>query len=242
MRIIYCKASFTKGLLLMASFACVFVLIMSPLFTDKNGKPQNGLEYSDDLFNTLSKGSSYFIPEVQKTVDSFKNTNFDVAVALKKSANQEDALAILNHIGVTALVVDGEIAIQGNLHNLLNAAVAVSEQLYANNAAAVTEQYGIDGRHVGMVMWDVLGGMIKPLQRQDHIKEAQAVDLVIKKAIEPGYNFYGIEAAKVMDKVGIMTALLVFYVLYTVWYGFAIFNLFDGIGLTMKKSKVKQEA
>lgn len=66
--------------------------------------------------------------------------------------------------------------------------------------------------------------------------------MVMKKAIEPGYNFYGINAAKVTDKMGIMTGLLVFYVIYTMWYGFAIFELFEGIGLTMKKSKVKQEA
>ena len=42
--------------------------------------------------------------------------------------------------------------------------------------------------------------------------------------------------------MGVMVGLLLFYVLYTVWYGFAIFELFDGVGLTMKKSKIKQEA
>jgi hypothetical protein len=38
-----------------------------------------------------------------------------------------------------------------------------------------------------------------------------------------------------------MTGLLVFYVIYTMWWGFAIFYMFDGIGLTMKKAKVKKE-
>ncbi len=43
------------------------------------------------------------------------------------------------------------------------------------------------------------------------------------------------------EKAGIMTGLLVFYVVYTMWWGFAIFYMFDGIGLTMKKAKVKKE-
>jgi hypothetical protein len=38
-----------------------------------------------------------------------------------------------------------------------------------------------------------------------------------------------------------MTGLLLFYVMYTMWWGFAIFFLFEGFGLTMKKSKIKKE-
>ena len=50
-----------------------------------------------------------------------------------------------------------------------------------------------------------------------------------------------VRPAFVVDKAGIMTGLLVFYVAYTMWWGFAIFFMFDGIGLTMKKAKVKKE-
>ena len=64
---------------------------------------------------------------------------------------------------------------------------------------------------------------------------------VTKKAVETAHNFYGIEAQKVTEKAGLMTGLLVFYVVYTMWWGFAIFYLFEGLGLTMKKAKVKKE-
>jgi len=70
---------------------------------------------------------------------------------------------------------------------------------------------------------------------------AQAAADVMKKAVEPAFNFYTIEAQQVSEKAGIMTGLLVFYVIYTMWWGFAIFYMFDGIGLTMKKAKVKKE-
>ncbi|HSO71539.1 MAG TPA: hypothetical protein VLR91_02700, partial [Thermodesulfobacteriota bacterium] len=62
-----------------------------------------------------------------------------------------------------------------------------------------------------------------------------------KKGLEPSYNFYKVESQRVADRFGIMTFLLVFYVFYTLWWGYAIFYLFEGFGLTMKKAKVKKE-
>jgi capsid portal protein len=89
--------------------------------------------------------------------------------------------------------------------------------------------------------WNVLKTMDKELKKQGKISEAKVVSDVMKKAVEPAYNFYKIESQKVVDKAGIMSGLLIFYVAYTMWWGFAIFYMFDGIGLTMKKAKVKKE-
>lgn len=236
------KSSFTKGALLLISFAAVFFLIMSPVFKDDAGKAQNGLEFADDLFNKLSKGSSYFIPEVQKGVSSVAGKNVNVTFTLKQPEKAAAVVKVLSDAGATVTAEGATIKVDGDLSKILEAAVKASDALYHNDAAAVTAQYGMDGLQAAAALWDGLAGMIKPLQREKQIKEAQVVDLVMKKAIEPGYNFYGIPAAKVSDKLGVMTALLVFYVIYTMWYGFAIFELFEGIGLTMKKSKVKQEA
>jgi capsid portal protein len=89
--------------------------------------------------------------------------------------------------------------------------------------------------------WNVLKVMDKELKKQGKIEDSKIVSDVMKKAVEPAYNYYKIEAQQVADKAGIMTGLLVFYVIYTMWWGFAIFYMFDGIGLTMKKAKVKKE-
>ena len=78
-------------------------------------------------------------------------------------------------------------------------------------------------------------------QRQNKVGDASVVDTVVRRAVEPGNNFYTVPATKVVDHLFLMIGLLVFYVVYTMWYGFAIFEIFDGIGLTMTKSKVKQE-
>ena len=68
------------------------------------------------------------------------------------------------------------------------------------------------------------------------------LNTVNQRAIEPAYNFYGIPAESIMTKIPTVTGLLVFYVVYTMWYGFGIFDIFNGIGLSMSKSKIKKEA
>ena len=78
-------------------------------------------------------------------------------------------------------------------------------------------------------------------KKEGKIEDANMVSEVTKKAVEAAYNFYGVEPKKVKDEAGLMTFLLVFYVAYTMWWGFAIFFIFEGIGLSMKKAKEKKE-
>ncbi len=108
-------------------------------------------------------------------------------------------------------------------------------------ATKLVDRYGVDEKEAMASWWNVLTVMDKELKKQGKIDEAKIVSDVMKKAVEPAYNYYKIDAQKVTDKAVIMTGLLVFYVVYTMWWGFAIFYMFDGIGLTMKKAKVKKE-
>jgi predicted Zn-dependent peptidase len=89
--------------------------------------------------------------------------------------------------------------------------------------------------------YNVLPQISKEFAKDKKIEESKIVSTVSKKAVETAYNYYGVEAQKVSEKALLMTGLLVFYVIYTMWWGFAIFYIFDGIGLTMSKSKVKKE-
>jgi capsid portal protein len=89
--------------------------------------------------------------------------------------------------------------------------------------------------------WIALNKMNKTLQSEKKLAEMKIVSDVMKKGIEPAYNFYHIEAQSVAEKAVLMTALLVFYVIYTMWWGYSIFYMFDGLGLSMKKAKVKKE-
>jgi hypothetical protein len=54
------------------------------------------------------------------------------------------------------------------------------------------------------------------------------------KAVEPAFNYYVIQAQKISDKIGIVFFSLVFYVIYTLWYGYAIMFMAEGWGLELE--------
>ncbi len=235
------KSAFSKGLILMASFIGVFIMIFMPVMKDNNGKPQNMLEYSDDLFNKLSKGSSDFSAEVKSGIDAVAGKSVELTVKLKKAEYTPVAAALFSAAGLTAADKGGELVVSGDISKALDAALRDSMDMYKNDGKSVAARYaGQDEKKVMEAWWESLNGFIKPLQKEKRIAESKAVDMTMKKAIEPAYNFYGIEAQRVLDKWAVLTGLLVFYVIYTMWYGFAIFEIFDGIGLSMKKGKKEE--
>jgi len=79
------KKTFTIGILLLISFGLVFVAIMSPIFSGG----RNGLEYSDDMFNSLSNGSAYFIDEEMAKAESFACTSIYVTLTAADEAQAE---------------------------------------------------------------------------------------------------------------------------------------------------------
>ena len=113
--------------------------------------------------------------------------------------------------------------------------------MYFNKGNEVRQKYGIDEKTVMATWWGALNRAVKELQKSKNTSQSNFILEVMEKGIEPAYNFYGIEAQSIVDKAFTASGLLVFYVLYTMWWGFAIFYLFDGVGLTMKKARVKQE-
>jgi hypothetical protein len=241
--LIHNKGLFLKGLVLLASFFVVLFLIFSPVITDETGKKVNGLTYSDELFNSLAKGSAYYIPDVAKKAVKFEGDAVDVTVKLKDAAGADEASKLVAKAGLTAETKDNAVHVTGDLGKLLGLAVAASDKLYSNDSAAVAELLGTqDGMKSMKVFWNVLNPMVKEFQKQKKVDEAEIVTLVTGKAIEPAYNFFGIKGEKVSERIPAAAGLLLFYVLYTMWYGYGIFDVFNGIGLSMSKSKNKQEA
>ncbi len=232
------KSTFFTGAFLAVTFFCVLALIFSPIF----GEGRNGLTYADDMFNKLAKGSSYFIPKVAKSNEKFKGTQLDLVIKLDKPEQQNaGAMKLLASAGARVKTANTAIQMTVDLGTLMSKILRDADDLYRNNGAAVAKRYDVDEKEAMASWWNVLKVMDKTLKKQGKIEEAKIVSDVMKKAVEPAYNFYGVIAQQVSEKAGIMTGLLVFYVIYTMWWGFAIFYMFDGIGLTMKKAKVKKE-
>ena len=232
--------SFAKGALLMGSFVAVFTLIIMPIFPGEKGKV-TGLDYADNLFNRLSKGSSWFVPEIAPRVKAMEGKEIEVTVPLKKAASADAVVKLFTASGAVADAEKGLVRVKADFGKLLGAVLVDCEAIYHDKPESVGARYGMDGGKVLAFWWDGLQPMIKELQKLKRIPEAQLLDTVIRKGIEPAYNFQGIAVGSVKQEFVLMFALLVFYVVYTLWYGFAIFDLFEGVGLTMKKGK-KQEA
>jgi hypothetical protein len=232
------KKIFSVGALFAITFLGVLILIFSPLF----GGGKNGLQYSDDSFNKLAKGSSYFIPKVSKSVE--KTVGKSIASTIKLESEEDAKLTgeIFTIAGAAVETGGMEVKITGDLGTILQAVLKDSDAMYKNDGKAVSDKYGHEEKKVMKAWWNALSRIEKNLKKEKFIEDAKVISEVNKKAVEPAYNFYHVDAQRVIDHAGMMSGLLVFYVLYTMWWGYAIFYLFEGVGLSMKKAKVKKEA
>ncbi len=244
------------GIVMAISFFVVLLLIFSPIFPKTiAGEPQNGLQWADEMFNRLAKGSSYFIPKVAKSNEKFMGKMFAASFKMtkpddkpgdaEKRAERASKLFTVNE-GAKVEVNGAELKIEGDLGKVLAAALQDSETFYRNEGEKIKALYGTvmkidDEKQIFRQWWNVLDKMNKQFMKEKKAAEAKIVSDVMKKGVEAAYNFYKVDAVKVKDHIGLMTFLLVFYVVYTMWWGFAIFFIFEGIGLSMKKAKVKKE-
>lgn len=232
------KTALAKGIMLAVSFFGVLALIFSPIF----GEGKNGLVFADDMFNKLSKGSSYFIPKVAKANEEFKGRSIAVVIKLDKPEQMnDDAMKLLASAGAEVKTASPELNISADLGVLLGKVLQDADDMFRNDGGQVFRRYARDEKEIMVSWWNILKGMDKALKKQGRIQEAKMVSDVAKKAVEPAYNYYGVIPRQVTEKAGSMTGLLAFYVLYTMWWGFAIYFIFEGIGLTMKKAKIKKE-
>jgi hypothetical protein len=231
------KGLFIMGLFLALSFIIVLILIFSPIY----GKGMNGLDYADDLFNKLSKGSSYFIPKLKEANKKFQGKSFAVTFNIENPKEAEQ-IAKLFTAGKCKVEVQGtNIKIDGDLGKTMDLVIRDSDLMFNNQGKEVMASYGFDEKEVMKSWWTALSKMDKFFKKNLKIEEANHISEISKKGIEPAYNFYEIEPQRVAERAGIMIFLLAFYVFYTLWWGYAIFYLFDGVGLTMKKAKMKKE-
>lgn len=231
------QKQFNIGVILTITFVGVLLLIFSPIFGD--GKI--GLEYSDALFNKLAKDSSYFIPEVREKVKKAEAQSLAVTVKLESPEQAEKATKLILGSGAQVGAEGANVKITGDLGKVLSSVLVDSDSMFKNNADEVKARYGFDGKEAMKLWHGMLKKVVMELQKEKKVDESNIILEVMRKGIEPAFNFYGIQAQSVADKAGVMISLLVFYVAYTMWWGYAIYYLFGGMGLSMKKAKVKKE-
>ena len=223
------KKEFFCGIILLIGFVVILVIIFSPVF-----KGQNGLEFLDDLYNSISKGSAYYIPKVKAETDLFSGRSVTATIEMKDENQTQQTAALFMKAGALVNISGTQLKIEGDLGKIFENCLADADRMYMNDGQAITSKYGYNERQVLFNWWQALTAMDKALTKQKQFKESKAIDLVVKKAVETSYNYYQIEPQKISDRAFIVLFSLVFYVIYTVWYGFAIMFMFEGWGMDLE--------
>jgi hypothetical protein len=216
-----------RGIFMLIAFFILLVVIFMPVFPGK----VNGLDYMDNLFNMISKGSSYFIPASIKSSEKYAGKMIDVKVKLDDEKLAAQTAKLLEVNGLQAAVTGKELAIKGDMAKILKGGLADADLMFKNDGKPVAEKYGYSEKQA-MFNWHTVFKKIgADLTKQEKFAEAKPFADVQKKALEPAYNYYGVEAKNWQENLALIIFALAFYVFYTLWYGFGLMWLFEGIGL-----------
>jgi hypothetical protein len=223
------KKEFTLGLVLLIAFFVVLFIFFSPVF-----KGQNGLDYLDSLYNSISKGSAYYIPKLKDEAKTFNGNNVELSFAMANPTQAQQTSQLFMKAGAMVNVTDKALKISGDLGKILDNCLTDSDFMYKNDGKAVSDKYGYGERQALYNWHQAFKGAEKSLNDQKKFKEAKAIANISKKGIEASYNFYKIEPQSIMDRLSVVIFSLVFYVIYTLWYGFAIMFMFEGWGMQLE--------
>jgi hypothetical protein len=217
---------FYIGAGLLAGFCVVLVGIFMPIFDG-----QNALNYMDALYNSISKGSAYYIPDLTDEAAELEGTTAELSLQFESQEKSDLAALLLSRAGAEVVPSGTELNVTADLGRVLAVVLQDSDNLFQNDDASFEAGYGRSGKDALFGWWVTLKAMDKDLNRQKRFAEAAFVTTVKKKAVECAYNYRGIVPRKIVDNMGVVLLSLVFYVIYTVWYGYAIMLIFEGCGL-----------
>ena len=223
------KKKIYTGVAMMAGFIVVLAIIFSPVF-----KGHNGLDYLDALYNAISKGSAYYIPQVQEANNAFAGKDVDFTLRLPAARTAEQSAKLFQAAGARTAVSEANLQVSGDLGMIIANCLNDADALYNNDDGLLQEKYGYGGKQVIYNWRTVFKLMDREFMARKQFKEAKMAGLVVKKALECSYNYFGIEAKKIGDSMGVVTFSLVFYVVYTLWYGFAVMFMFEGWGMKLE--------
>jgi hypothetical protein len=235
MALVVNKKEFTLGAVLTVTFFVLLFIVHTSTIMRVKGKSL--VSYTDEVFVSVSKGSVYFIPELVQIADKYIGKPLDVKI--KKN---DKAALLFEKVNAKVKINNGELEIKGDLGEILKNILKDADAAFNGEDKGLYDRYGYAGRDVIHQWWQCLKEIESVYKNTKKFDEIKLLKTVRIKALEPTFNFYGIEATSASQHALGISAVIVFYVIYTVWWGYAIYFLSEGVGLMMKKSKEKREA
>jgi hypothetical protein len=223
----------SKGLLLLASFFAILVAIFMPLFPGTSGNKVNGLDYLDNFFNELSKSSAYYIPEQMKKAEKYNGQQFATSLKMKSPEDAAVTAKLFATNKITAAAEAEKVKVSGDFGGMIKIMLDDADAMYHNKGDALKTKYGVDERQTVYSWYQALTAMEKDMTKEGKFEQAKFVKNCMSKAVEPAYNYYKVEAKPVKAEIGLLIAALAFYVVYTMWYGFGLLFLFEGVGIRL---------
>ena len=161
----------------------------------------------------------------------FKGQAFDAELKFKDTDAAKKAEMLLTKAGATVEAAGAALKVKGDLGQVMFAAIADSDALFNNQGEKLKAAYGAEAKGVVRAWWNVFKELGNAFTKQSKFREAKVLSEIQKRSIEPAYNFYGIVPTPVSEKIPLLVFMLVFYVVYTLWYGYGVFELFEGLGM-----------
>ncbi len=223
------KKEFFGGVGLLVGFFVILVIMFCPIFEGKNA-----LNYLDSLYNSISKGSAYYIPKLKKEVDKYTGESISVVLEIKDPKIAEETALLFTKGGAETNVSGKQLSIKGDFKKILENCLEDSDNMFNNNGEIISEKYGYPEKNVLYNWYSAMKLMQLELVKQGKGKESNLMISISKKAVECSYNYYKVIPQPISEKAGIVVFSLVFYVIYTVWYGFGILFMFEGWGLRLE--------
>lgn len=231
------RGRFALGLAGLVSFAVVLAVGLSPV-----AGGHTVLQGADDLFNQLAKDAAYHVADARAKSAAFDRRPVDLGIRPRDAVDAAALARLLKANGFRAKrLADGRTRVFGDLGPLAHAALADADLAYGNQDAALEAKYQASAPQVVYHWWVVFSGLTRRFVQENDGAAANFTKFVTAKALEPAYNFRGIEPRPIRDNVARMVGLLAFYVIYTLWYGFSILWLFEGMGITASAAAEKKE-
>jgi hypothetical protein len=223
----------TQGYLLMVSFFAVLIAIFMPLFPGTQGNKVNGLDYLDNFFNQLSKGSAYYIGDQIKKAEQYNGQQFTTSLKMKSPEEAALTAKLFATNKITAAAEGDKVKVSGDFGSMITIMLKDADAMYHNKGEALTAKYGVNERQTIYSWYQSLRAMEKDMTKAGNFAQAKFVKNCMTKAVEPAYNYYQVEAKSVRAEMFMLIASLAFYVIYTMWYGFGLLFLFEGAGIKL---------
>jgi hypothetical protein len=188
------KKKFGTGILLMVAFCVVLVAMFMPFFDGKNG-----LEYLDDLYNSISKGSAYYIPKASDDAENSNGQQISVTLAMKTPNRPIRPPRLFNAAGALVNVGD-DLEGQRRLGQILFTSLDDAKLMYDNNGEQSVPNTATTSAGCFTTGGGQCQAMVADLNKQEAVQGSQGGQTVNTKAIETAYNYYGIHAQNISER------------------------------------------